>query len=944
MNDNGIRYIYAGRANEPYGSWKLIPDTPEERQKAIAEGYTAISTMSFAYEPEKGKPEPVRSGDLVLDIDIKHGSGSDLKPAPDVAIALTKDFLERLEERLQADLGGWRYFLSGRKGCHIVIPAAVFGGEEGHPELPLIHKQMAVVLQTIAFAPAPSPSILDLSLYCMGRGHLLRLPNIKRADNGRYKVPVSAWEFFNLDYPDLERLTLEPRAGFDPGTKEPIFSPRLAEIYADAIGSIRAFSNRANPVSGIEAILNCDFIAHCSKDRETLPEPHWWAMIRILATFGEAGRKLIHELSQGYHGYSFEETEKKINTPQMRQGRGPIGCEYIRNLPFECGKQCGVRSPADLWKHKRSEETRRAMNFIHKDDGLYRQSETGDGEPVKVCSPLKVLGKMRNPEGAGWARLVEITTSDGRKKEVCVFMRDMKGRGEVVISLLLDHGLELSPTSTKAQSYLMEYLMNGAPNDLPLLCVHRVGWIGDTYILPDVCFGGELEEKIHFQTEEKENLYQVSGTLAEWQENVGRYCRGNSLLELLAGYALTGPLLKLVDQEGGGLHLFGPSSTGKTTCILIAGSIFGGGGNRGFSVQWRTTDNGLETSATLHNDGLLVIDEVSQASGGTVYHGVYMLTNGQGKVRMRSDGSRRKTLRWRLNSLSTGELTITDKIEELGKHTAMAGQGVRVIDLPIDGLGTGNAFQDLHSLPDGSKFSEVVSRNACQYYGSPIRSFLTELCKDLAGYTTLILKKMDAFIAEYCPPEASGQVNRGAKRFALTAAAGELGIAFGVLPFEPGTCIKAAAEWLKIWVEGRNGHGNLEITKAIRRLQDHIARYSDTSRFVDLDSPNPYPPHSVDGYTWLQEGVKRCIILTPTFNDLIKGANQNEVLKYLGSLGGLGYNSKGKPQTSKWVSSRDKNATGVVVIPSAWEGIPDPQELEEERKKAECNTLDALFE
>ena len=63
---------------------------------------------------------------------------------------------------------------------------------------------------------------------------------------------------------------------------------------------------------------------------------------------------------------------------------------------------------------------------------------------------------------------------------------------------------------------------------------------------------------------------------------------------------------------------------------------------------------------------------------------------------MRADASLRDPLTWRLNFLSTGELTINDKIEESGKQRAMAGQAVRIIDLPIDG-GTGeNMFANLH--------------------------------------------------------------------------------------------------------------------------------------------------------------------------------------------------------------------------------------------------------
>lgn len=109
--------------------------------------------------------------------------------------------------------------------------------------------------------------------------------------------------------------------------------------------------------------------------------------------------------------------------------------------------------------------------------------------------------------------------------------------------------------------------------------------------------------------------------------------------------------------------------------------------------------------------------------------------------------------------MSTGELTINDKIQETGKYTTAAGQENRLIGLPIDGLETENSFQDFHGLPDGGKFSELLSKNARQYYGSPIRAFLTELCKDLEVNTARLIKEVETFVSEYCPAEASGQVN-----------------------------------------------------------------------------------------------------------------------------------------------------------------------------------------
>lgn len=75
MQDNRKFYVYAGHSDPPHSSWKFILDTPEEREKALKDARTAISSMSFSHEPEKGKSESHRRGPLLLDFDCKlHGS------------------------------------------------------------------------------------------------------------------------------------------------------------------------------------------------------------------------------------------------------------------------------------------------------------------------------------------------------------------------------------------------------------------------------------------------------------------------------------------------------------------------------------------------------------------------------------------------------------------------------------------------------------------------------------------------------------------------------------------------------------------------------------------------------------------------------------------------------------------------------------------------------
>ena len=162
-------------------------------------------------------------------------------------------------------------------------------------------------------------------------------------------------------------------------------------------------------------------------------------------------------------------------------------------------------------------------------------------------------------------------------------------------------------------------------------------------------------------------------------------CLGNPLLELAIAFAFTGLLLEPCGLEGGGLHFFGPSSCGKTTALKVAGSVCGGGGKYGYIRQWRATDNALEGTAATHCDNLLCLDEIGQASSRVVSEVAYMLANGQGKARANKDGNAKAIREWRLSFMSTGELTLADKIAEDGRGQVMAGQAVRVLDIPADG-------------------------------------------------------------------------------------------------------------------------------------------------------------------------------------------------------------------------------------------------------------------
>lgn len=447
-------------------------------------------------------------------------------------------------------------------------------------------------------------------------------------------------------------------------------------------------------------------------------------------------------------------------------------------------------------------------------DGVYFLED--DGDPAWLCSPLSVLAMTRDGEGREWGRLVEVVDADGNAHRWAMPMSALAGDGQEYRRELLSMGLRLA--SGKGPKRLHDFLTLSRPEGRAR-CVSRVGWHGRRFVLPDCVHGPQDGEEVILQGGPADHAFRVAGNLQEWQQAIGRYCPGNSRLVLAVSAALAAPLLALAGAESGGFHLVGGSSTGKTTALRVAGSVCGGGGLNGYLRQWRATDNALESVSSGACDCLLTLDELGQADAKTAGAVAYMLTNGQGKARSRRDGTARKPQEWRVLFLSTGEITLADKVRADGRGKIMAGQAVRVVDIQADaGAGLG-LFEDIHGFDAPAAFASHLNEQARSVYGSPLRAFLEKLTARYDEAAQAAPAFVRAFVAEFCPCDADGQVSRVAARFGLVAAAGEFGTAWGVLPWPKGEARQAAARCFRDWLDARGGTGAAEVTAGLAQVR-----------------------------------------------------------------------------------------------------------------------------
>ncbi|MGN7408117.1 DUF927 domain-containing protein [Sporosarcina sp. SAFN-010] len=158
---------------------------------------------------------------------------------------------------------------------------------------------------------------------------------------------------------------------------------------------------------------------------------------------------------------------------------------------------------------------------------------------------------------------------------------------------------------------------------------------------------------------------QPTGKYAVWKETIQQQVLGRPALEfaLVYGFAavVNALLSKYLPLEVLLVHIYGDSSTGKTTASRLAISSFGKPSVDGLLKNWNATFNAL-MKVIARNHGLpIVLDESSTKTNSDFTSVIYQLAEGRDKNRLNSDIELREQEKWSGAFLSTGEHRLTEK-------------------------------------------------------------------------------------------------------------------------------------------------------------------------------------------------------------------------------------------------------------------------------------------
>ena len=572
-------------------------------------------------------------------------------------------------------------------------------------------------------------------------------------------------------------------------------------------------------------------------------------------------------------------------------------------------------------QERASLETSTRPHFItRQEEGVFYVGMTKEGLPLpekKICSYLNVISKTAGEEG-NHGILIEWTEHKGNRainQRLAIPRKHMLGDGLDFLRELEDKGVVIQVSQEKK---VLEYLRS-FETDRFINSVDTVGWNGDedspVFVTPTRIYGADTESYI-YQPEHKPNHRMgEAGTLEEWQNSVSANAVGNSRLVFAISAAFAGSLLNLASSmvDGGGFHFHGESSTGKSTALAVAASIWGRGGKvenpKTFINKWAATAVSIEITASLHNDLCLLLDEIGECDEKQAAKIPYMLGNGAGKGRGSKAITNRPIHTFRLMFLSSGEHTLEEHLKKKG-ISVVAGQELRMLNVHADaGRGMG-VVEELHGLSNSGELVQRFIQATTQYYGVAGNVWLEYITEHANQLRETVPQEIRRFKESVVPAAATGQVQRAANRFALVAIAGELATQSGITGWNEGEATRAAICCFNDWLSDFGGGDgeNREHLKILQAIEGYIDR--NRAKFENsLLSGQSQPVNDIAGY-FAESGAghREYWMLANRVSD-IAGASKKTVAQAL-FVAGL---TKQVKDTVKYLRSTGK-ATRFLVI------------------------------
>ena len=251
---------------------------------------------------------------------------------------------------------------------------------------------------------------------------------------------------------------------------------------------------------------------------------------------------------------------------------------------------------------------------------------------------------------------------------------DFTPRNEKTLETLMRLGFEVDGSSYSLFCKVIEDLRNGLPPEKIVYRHRSLGWtnMGDSFLGSRVISNDStVKETIYYG----KYAIQAGGSWEKRQQFIREEILGRPKLELdfLIGLSavVNGYLSWYEDVTCPIFHLYGDSTTGKTTALVLAvsaaGDPFGGSRKKPASESmeksllqsWNSTVNAIEGTLAGNHGMIMAFDELG-AKTADIGNLVYVLANGISKSRL----NMQQPESFGTTILSSGECTVSDVLKQ----------------------------------------------------------------------------------------------------------------------------------------------------------------------------------------------------------------------------------------------------------------------------------------
>jgi Domain of unknown function (DUF927) len=498
------------------------------------------------------------------------------------------------------------------------------------------------------------------------------------ADSARVLRPVGT---FNRKS-EVAPRPVELVAGADPiafGRFSGLVAQALKEVGAKLPEAVRPVVGKTESVNAAFAVKHdfppcsaykvADRCAQVAKMRDTrgdIPEPHWYGVIQLLCHSIE-GEALIHQWSNGYAGYSVEETNKKIAQVREQQ-MGPTLCATLESrnpggcagCPFS-GK---ISSPAQLGTHIsaapaptiRVNGTDSAPTLVTLPDppvGFTRGEHGGifveeDGITHKIYEYDMYPIEIAHDEQLGYEtmRWRHWLPQEGWKE--CVLQSSLLARPVDFETKLRDNHIQ--PLIRNKMAMYGDAYIRKLKSETKLRRLFKSqGWKNDDteFVLGDKLY--RPDEVIHagFSHGMGEFLapFQERGSLDPWRTLTEAFDHpGFEPHAFMLLLAFASPLFKLAGREGCTINALGESGVGKSTMAQFMSSVYGT--PKGAWVGRKDTELARMQRLGAHYNLPVYMDEATTIKPEELRDLIYSIPTGKNRSSMKQDYTLRKGAEW----------------------------------------------------------------------------------------------------------------------------------------------------------------------------------------------------------------------------------------------------------------------------------------------------------